>query len=450
MTDTLNEIDARYTDLSGKLAGADLASFRALLVEADSSQVAQHQGRLRAFVESGGALILHGATAEGLERLSELLPEPVTAQQSSAAPVTIVEHDPLIAGLSNQELHWYDSREGMNWRQRTPLSPSVCSNALIVGLPDPSECRVVEAESMKVVSGYVRGEEVYMHATGTLEATIDVPGTGEYGLLVRGRGTPLEGIYPLVRVTVDGKPAGSLSIDKDEWVLGATVIYVESGRRRIGLTFANDKWNPETGEDRNLRLDKFFIGPVRATTTRRLLSPAALAVMPLGKGQVILDQVNWHSETLSETKARRYLSTLLTNLDVDFASPATGVTVAGARLVPDEGVKLYRSEKGEGSLPANGRTTFGLTVSRAGRYELAITASGTPGGGEFPKMRVDVDKKAVGDVQLERAGWCTLRQPLDLDEGEHHIGIAFINDFYEPPEDRNLRIRSVTLRPVEE
>jgi hypothetical protein len=450
ISDALNEIDARYDDLSGKLAETALGAFSCLLVDADCAEVAQAQPQLRSYVEAGGSLALHGVTPAATKRLQRLLPEAVVAQRSGAVPVTIVQDDPLLAGLSNQELCWYGSRKGMHYRQRTPLSTEVCSHVLTVGLPDPATCDAVEAESMKVVEGVGKphGDHVSMHAYGLLETVLDVPSGGEYAVFVRGKGTPLDGEYPRIRVTVDGRFAGNLTLESKDWDYGATVINLEKGERRVGLAFVNDKWNPETREDRNAWLDKVLFGPTRPTTARRLLSPAALVVMPLGKGRLILDQVNWDVEVQEVEKARRYLSTLLTDLGVPFRSPMAGLTINGAQLVPAKGVKLYRGKDGVASLAANGTLFFDLEAARAGRYELAVNAFGTEAGGEFPNIRFDVGGKTVGDLQLQRDGWRTLRLEVNLSKGPNRIGLSFTNDFYDPPEDRNLRIRSVTVRPV--
>jgi len=450
MSEALNEVDAEFENLSGKLTESDLATFGSLLVEAECQEVAEGQARVRAFVEAGGSLVVHGLSPTSAKRLAGLLPEPVAAQRSSAVPVTIAQPDPLLSGLSNQELCWYQSRKGMHYRQRTPLSTDVCSRSLAVGLPDPSACRAVEAESMTVVegAGRVYGDHVSMHAYGLIETTLEVPESGEYAVFVRGRGTALEGVYPRIRVTVDGGFAGNLTLESEKWDYGATVIDLDKGTRRIGLAFVNDKWNPETREDRNAWIDKLLVGPTRPTTARRLLSPAALVVFPMGQGRLILDQVNWDVETRSVEKARRYLSTLLTNLGVPFRSPLSGLTIDGAQLTPAEGVKLYRARDGIASLPANGRLFFDLEVAREGRYELAVNASGTEAGGEFPNIRVDIGGKPVGDLQLQRDGWCTLRMAVNLPKGANRIGLSFTNDLYDPPADRNLRIRSVTVRPA--
>ncbi len=451
IVDALNEIDACFVNLSGKLVKTDLGAFGCLLVEAECPEVAGALARLRAFAETGGTIVVHGLTPTSAKRLGGLFPEAVTVQRSSAVPVTIARPGMLLAGLSNQELCWYESRKGMHYRQRTPLSTHVCSHALILGLPDPESCHAVEAETMKVVEGAGRayGDHVSMHARGLIETIVEIPEAGEYAVFVRGRGTPLEGEYPRIRVTVDGRFAGNLTLESEKWDYGATVIEIEKGERRIGLEFVNDAWNPETREDRNVWMDKLLFGPTRPARGRRLLSPAALVTMPLGRGRLFLDQVNWDVETRNVEKARRYLSWLLTSLGVAFRSPMSGVTVDGAQLTPAKGVKLYRGENGVASLAANGTLYFDLVAARAGRYELAVNASGTQAGGEFPNIRIDLGGKPAGNLQLQRDGWRTLRMTVDLPGGTSRIGLSFTNDFYDPPEDRNLRIRSVTVRSVD-
>jgi hypothetical protein len=44
--------------------------------------------------------------------------------------------------------------------------------------------------------------------------------------------------------------------------------------------------------------------------------------------------------------------------------------------------------------------------------------------------------------------WHTLSATTPVPAGEHTISLSFTNDYYDPPADRNLRIRSLTIRPV--
>ena len=47
---------------------------------------------------------------------------------------------------------------------------------------------------------------------------------------------------------------------------------------------------------------------------------------------------------------------------------------------------------------------------------------------------------------LRRAGWHTVRLEAQIAAGEHEVGLSFTNDLYDPPEDRNLRIRELHVR----
>ena len=91
----------------------------------------------------------------------------------------------------------------------------------------------------------------------------------------------------------------------------------------------------------------------------------------------------------------------------------------------------------------------GVRFAAAGEYELVIQASGSEAAGELPIVQVGLDNEPIGDLQLEKPGWHALRLKATVAEGEHDVSLSFTNDFYEPPADRNLRIRSLTIRPAQ-
>jgi len=45
-----------------------------------------------------------------------------------------------------------------------------------------------------------------------------------------------------------------------------------------------------------------------------------------------------------------------------------------------------------------------------------------------------------------RPGWQILRLDAGVAEGEHQVGLSFTNDYYQPPEDRNLKIAHLEIR----
>jgi hypothetical protein len=448
MREALNEIDAVLTDLSGKLEKTDLKDVSVLLAETDCAEVEKNQAKIRAFVENGGKVILHRGTRDGFRRIQALFPEPITAQRSNAIPVNIAQWDPVINGLTNQELYWYGSRKGLDWRVRTPLSPEVCQCVIAAGLPDATECMTVEAESMRAEHGKPTfgKEDVYMGSTASIRAKARFPRTGDYTLAVRGKGTPLGGVYPQIRISIDGKNCGSITTDGKDWGTYSICTRVEKGEHEVELAFVNDAYAPEKGEDRNVWLDKLIYGPMPSLKSQRLLSPAALVKVSLGQGFYLLDQVRWTDPQGNSERAERYISNLLTNLSCDFGDRSGAVVVPGDKMEPEVGLRLFHAKDGVVSLGTNGTVFVKMRFGKTRRYRLAIRASGTEAAGAFPNIAVSIDGKKIKDISLSRPGWRVLRLEADVTQGEHKVGLSFTNDYYNPPEDRNLKIERLEIK----
>jgi hypothetical protein len=59
---------------------------------------------------------------------------------------------------------------------------------------------------------------------------------------------------------------------------------------------------------------------------------------------------------------------------------------------------------------------------------------------------VSIDGKKIKDISLSRPGWRVLRLEADVTQGEHKVGLSFTNDYYNPPEDRNLKIERLEIK----
>jgi hypothetical protein len=427
-----------------------LTDFGLLLAEADSSEVAANCSVIRRFAEAGGRVLLHGGTPEGIARLGKLFPEPIVGQRTGAVPVAIAETDPVIDGLTSQELYWYGDREGLSWRERTPLSTAVADYAITAGKPDPAHCVVVEAESMETESGEPRFEEksVYLWHTASIRNRITLPRSGRYTFMVRGRGTPCAGVYPRIEVSVDRRRVGSLTTEGDAWETYYVAANLPGGEHVLRLAFVNDAHDPATGEDRNVRLDRVAYGPTPPLQSKPLLEPAVLVKVPLGKGFVLVDQVRWAEDDSNPEKASRYISNLLTNLGCPFGARSAGVTIAAATMEPEDDFRFTRHDDGVAYLGSNGTISGRVRFAASGEYEFVVEASGSEAEGEFPNVRVALDHEPIGDLQLEGPGWHLLRLQTPVAEGEHEVSLSFTNDYYDPPADRNLRIRSLMIRPA--
>ena len=143
-------------------------------------------------------------------------------------------------------------------------------------------------------------------------------------------------------------------------------------------------------------------------------------------------------------------------------------TIARAAIVledpahpPVERLDGASLEKSEGNGPAgkasvlfsNSEIRLRRTLARDGEYVLRIRAAGDQAGPDKVRMAVRVDGKEVErfEVACERDGRETHVARLRLDAGKHALGIAFLNDFYDPKatdpgeRDRNLLVEWVEL-----
>ncbi len=448
----LRDIDARFTDLSGRLADAELEGFGTLLLEADSPEVAKNLAQLRRYADSGGQVVFHGGTPETIRGMRDLFPEALVAQRTANFPVVLGEPDAVTNGMTNQDLQWHGSREGLSWRQRTPLSTAVAEYAIGGGEPDPNESTTIEAESMTAVAGQPRfdSDSLYMWRTGSAEKAVRFARSGPCTFVIRAQGTPCAGVYPRITLTLDGQRCGSVLTEGKQWADYYLTTTVAEGEHTLRMAFVNDSSNPETGEDRNLRVDRLVFGPTPALVSKRLLEPAVLVKVPLGRGFLLLDQVRWAADDSSPEKASRYLSNLLTNLGCPFGTRTGSVTIAPATMEPKRDFRFTRADDGAAYLGSNGTIARRVRFQAGGQYEFIVRASGTAAGGELPNIRVGLDGQAVGNLPLKKSSWHVLRLQAPVAEGEHEVSLTFDNDFYDPPEDRNLRIRILLIRPVSE
>ena len=115
LTERLRDIDALFTDLSGRLDKTELEGFGVLLAETDCQEITRNLAKLRRYVEAGGHVILHGGTPKAISRIQDLFPETIHAHRTTIFPVGIAEHDGVTDGLTNQDLYWYGSRKGFSW-----------------------------------------------------------------------------------------------------------------------------------------------------------------------------------------------------------------------------------------------------------------------------------------------------------------------------------------------
>jgi hypothetical protein len=93
-----------------------------------------------------------------------------------------------------------------------------------------------------------------MACSGHIRTPIQVGKSGRYTLRVVAAGSSAGGVYPIVAVEIDGKPAGRIELSTGNWRPYLLEADLAEGPHELSLKFTNDA--NIGGEDRNLRLDK--------------------------------------------------------------------------------------------------------------------------------------------------------------------------------------------------
>ncbi len=137
-------------------------------------------------------------------------------------------------------------------------------SGLLAGLGAPFRSAtgtVIEAESLAhdpTMKWYRRDAgSAYLGDSGWIEGPVEVARAGSYVLRIFAGGTPAEGTYPIVAISVDGREVGQIQL-RGEAVRGYPLeVGLSQGRHVLRLTFTNDLHAPP--EDRNLTIDRIQI-----------------------------------------------------------------------------------------------------------------------------------------------------------------------------------------------
>ena len=95
---------------------------------------------------------------------------------------------------------------------------------------------------------------------------------------------------------------------------------------------------------------------------------------------------------------------------------------------------------------SNGILGANVRIPAAGTYEVIVRAYGKPLGGIWPLMALSVDGVAGKPVTVGSGVYIDYSFQVALTPGDHSIGVAFLNDAYNPGvEDRNLYLDKFSI-----
>jgi hypothetical protein len=83
----------------------------------------------------------------------------------------------------------------------------------------------------------------------------------------------------------------------------------------------------------------------------------------------------------------------------------------------------------------------------SGYYTFDVLAGGTSAAGVLPRISVMLDGANQAAILETSTNLTHYAVTLFVSAGAHTLGLAFLNDYYAPPEDRNAEFESLTILP---
>ena len=285
----------------------------------------------------------------------------------------------------------------------------------------------------------------WLWSNGYVAQNISVVQAGTYLFNVQASGTPALGGWPQMSLQIDGAAQDSVIVSTNQLAYYTLNADLTPGTHQLAISFDNDAYAPP--EDRNLFLAQILWGRDADNDPATLLTrPGAVAQDRRGSGLVLLDEIAWDTETQNATQAGRYISKLLTDLGAAFQQ-SSGVTI-GAGTMTNVNVNAYSTYGGIAYLNSNGRIETTMNITATGNYVFTFTAGGTAAAGVLPQIGVTVDGATRTNFFLISTNLTTYTVTLSLTAGTHTIGLAFLNDYYAPTEDRNVFFGQFTIVPA--
>ena len=442
---TLNRVGLLAENLHGHIATADLSGYPLVLVAGGSNAWSEAQiqlNRLTNYVAAGGTLWLHRPPSAFLSAVGAGLFPGVIWETNLTLPV--LRSDPLTPPtfLTTHDLHWTD--DAGDWNRPVVYATNIATRAVRkqFALTNTTTLQV-EAMPIKTSGSAIAGGWV-LSANGYVAEHITVAQAGPYLFGVTARGTPAYGVDPRLSLRIDGVFQDAVSVNSSAWRQFALSASLTAGTHELALAFDNDAYNPP--EDRNLYLDRVDYGlDTSSNGVRTLTRPGVLAETSLGRGRLFLDEVNWEAPGQHSTKAERLLSNLLTERGARLHLPAR-LALEAEEMTP-VGNPASATNHGVVWLYSEGRLQRSVRFNDPGAYQFEITGQGTPALGVFPLVELRIDGSARGRTNINTASLATYTLSANVPAGTHTVALAFVNDFYAPPDDRNLGLDRLVIRP---
>ena len=131
--------------------------------------------------------------------------------------------------------------------------------------------------------------------------------------------------------------------------------------------------------------------------------------------------------------------------EVDYRVPLAGQTdiVIEAEDMPIKTTGVPIS--GGWNIYSNGYIADNVDFAAGGVVSFEVISRGSYAGGAWPIMEIRIDQTPVGTVTVDSSSWAAYTIQASITAGTHEVAIAFTNDYYNSPDDRNLYVDKVTI-----
>jgi len=441
----LLELGLQVENFSGRLTNCAPSIYPVLTIAGSNAAWAEATSQLSLltnFVQQGGKLVLHRPPASFVSAAQSMLFPQLSWSDAALGLVLRREATNAAVRLLNHDLYWID--QVGDWNRPELLSTNVAGRYYrkVFNL---ASYQAIQAESMYHSTGSSGTGGWWLNSNGYISTNISVTQAGIYLFNIRASGTPAYGGWPLMSLRIDGRSQDFIVVPTNQLAWYTLSADLPAGTHQLAISFDNDAWNPPT-EDRNLFLDEIRWGRDADNNPATLLTgPGAVAQVRSGKGLVLLDEIAWDTEARNTTKASRYVSSLLTGLGASIRF-GSGLLVE-AEAMTNYNVAACYTNNGIVWVDSNGRIEATVRFTASASYGFDFIAGGTAMQGVLPQVALVVDGVNRYTVSLVSSNMTHYACTLPISAGTHRIGLAFLNDAYAPPEDRNAAFDSVMITP---
>ncbi len=318
-------------NFSGHLTNCDPAVYPVLIVAGGDAAWQEATAQLSAltnYVARGGKLVLHRPTDAFLAVAEPVLFPELNYSPSALGLVLRRDSTNAAVRLANDDVYWI-SQPG-TWNQTEVLSSNIASRYYrkIFNL---ATYDTIQVENMPIhTSGAAGSGGWWLWSNGYVAQDINVAQAGTYLFNVLASGTPALGGWPQMSLQIDGITQDSVIVPTNQLAYYTLSADLTPGTHQLAVSFDNDAYAPP--EDRNLFLDQILWGRDSDNNPATLLTrPGAVAQDRRSNGLVVLDEIEWDTETQNATQAGRYISKLLTDLGAVFQQ-LPGVTIVAGTM----------------------------------------------------------------------------------------------------------------------